>query len=176
MNAALYSNELVRFLELNEIWEWCAERDIEVEDRTLPASDSRLSHVVRTQYASGQRSGRESAVALACARALADWDECLLWVTQTGIWPSSEDWPAYYALRGERGERRSLEEAPGHWFPGGEEEQFTQFLAAVMENGWDAYVLPALRGTQTGVRLRISHDEYVELQSRRALESNPLAV
>jgi hypothetical protein len=176
VNAALYSNQPVRFFELNEIWEWCAERGIEVEDRTLPAADSRLSHVARTQYASGQRSGREGAVAARCVRALGEWDECLLWITQTGIWSSSEDWPAYYAMRGARGERRSIENAPGHCFEDGEEAPLTQFLTAVMENGWDAYVMPAVRGAETGVRLRISHDEYVELQSRRPVESDALAV
>src|SRR5687768_15358387 len=106
--AALYSNELVRFLELNEIWEWCAEHGVDVADRTVPAADSRLSHIARTQYATGQRSGREGRVAAACVRALGEWDECLLWVTLTGVWSSSEDWPAYYAMRGARGERRSL--------------------------------------------------------------------
>src|SRR2546429_5133723 len=65
-------------------------------------------------YARGQRSAIESSVARECVRALGRWDECLLWVRTWGVWGSSENWPAYYALRGARGQRRALEKAPGH--------------------------------------------------------------
>jgi hypothetical protein len=165
----------LRFLELNEIEEWCGEHGIEVAD-TGPCPDPHLSHLARVTYASGQRSGREAAVARVCVQALGEWDECLLWITLTGVWPSGEDWPAYYAMRGERGERRALDVAPGHAFRPGETEPLTQFLTAVMENGWDAYVLPVRWDGETAVRLRISHDEYVELQSRRSVQFDALAV
>ena len=172
---ALYSNQLLRFLELNEIEEWCGEHRIEV-DATGPRPDPRLSHLAHVTYASGQRSGREAAVARACLHALGEWEECLLWITLTGVWPSSEDWPAYYAMRGEWGERRALGVAPGHWFRRGENEPLTRFLTAVMENAWDAYVLPVRHNGEIEVRLRISHDEYVELQSRRSVQFEALAV
>jgi hypothetical protein len=166
----------VRFLELNEIWDWCAQRSIDLDGRTDVASDPQFRHSARTQYAAGQRSGRERAVAKACLRALGPWEECLVWVTLTGVWASGEDWPAYYALRGRAGERRSLETAPGPLFAHGEEQTFVEFLAAVLENAWDAWVLPATSSRETGLRIRVSHDEYVELQSRHAVEPNALAV
>lgn len=90
----------MRFFEINEIWEWCAERGIALEDNARPTAEPRLSHAVRSFYANGGRSGREPAVAAAAVRALGPWDECLLWVTQVGVWPSTEDWPTRRA--GER--------------------------------------------------------------------------
>jgi hypothetical protein len=166
----------VHFFELNEIQLWCAERGIELEDGTRVAHDSDFPHMTRTQYAAGQRSGRERAVAGSCIRALGQWDECLLWVTLIGVWASGEDWPAYYAMRGRVGERRSIDVAPGHCFEKEEAGPLLDFLTAALENAWDAYVLPAKSGRETGVRIRVSHDEYVELQSRRAIESDALAV
>lgn len=166
----------MRFFEINEIWAWCAERGIALERETRPAADPRLSHVARIIYADGDRSGREPAVAAVCVEALPPWDECLLWVTLVGVWSSTEDWPTYYAMRGVQGERRSLDIAPGHWFGAGEREQLVAFLTRVLENGWDAYVLPSWRRGRTTARLRVSHDEWVELQSDTPVELSPPAV
>jgi hypothetical protein len=37
----------------------------------------------------------------------------LLWITEWGIWPSSENWHLYYKLRQTYGDYRLLQEAPG---------------------------------------------------------------
>ena len=167
----------MRFFEIGEIELWCAERGITLTEGEAPvAPDPHLTHAARTLYASGRRSGREPAVAAAAVRALGHWDECLLWVTLVGVFPSGEDWPAYYALRGAEGERRSLGVAPGHWFSEGEGGKLERFLTAVMENAWDAYALPAQRRQVTEVRLRVSHDEWAELQARTPVEFAPPAV
>lgn len=166
----------MRFFEINEIWAWCADRGIALEQEARPAADPRLSHAARVKYADGDRSGREPAVAAACVAALPPWDECLLWVTLVGVWSSTEDWPTYYAMRGEQGERRSLDIAPGHWFGADGQEQLVAFLTRVLENGWDAYVLPSWRGSRTAARVRVSHDEWVELQSETSVEFVPPAV
>jgi len=83
-----------------------------------------------------------------------------------------ENWPAYYALRGARGERRSLDKAPGHVFDGNEKEAFVRFLAQVMENAWDADVLvvPKIK------RIHVSHDEWLELRSTTPTDFAPVAV
>ena len=166
----------MRFFEINEIWEWCADRGIGLEDNARPMAEPRLGHVVRSTYANGGRSGREAAVAAAAVRALSAWDECLLWVTQVGVWPSTEDWPAYYAMRGARGERRSLDVAPGHWFAADEGSQLADFLRVVLESGWDAYVLATRDGRETDTRLRVSHDDWIELQSATPVEFHVTAV
>jgi hypothetical protein len=100
-----------------------------------------------------------------CVRSLRSWDECLLWVTSWGIWPSSENWPAYYQARGAEGERRSLEVAPGHLFAAVEAELLKGFLRLVLENAWDAHVLPAREGRRNGTYAFACHDEWVEIRA-----------
>jgi hypothetical protein len=120
-----------------------------------------VSH--RAAYAHGQRSGAEGAAAKELVRNLGPWFECLVWVRQWGVWPSGEDWPAFYAWRGALGERRSLEIAPGHRFDASEGEVMRELVQLVMENAWDADVLCVVDGRADRVGARISHDEWFEI-------------
>ncbi|HLW99527.1 MAG TPA: hypothetical protein VKR82_12845 [Candidatus Acidoferrales bacterium] len=82
----------------------------------------------------------------------------LLWITEWGVWPSSENWHLYYKLRETYGDRRLLHEAPGHFFLDYETEDLASFLQLAMLNGWGGYVL-----TQADyVNAFFSHDEYVD--------------
>jgi hypothetical protein len=82
----------------------------------------------------------------------------LLWITEWGIWESSENWHLYYKLRQTYGDIRLLHEAPGHLFLGHESEDLTSFLQVAMLNGWGGYVL-----TQADyVNAFFSHDEYID--------------
>jgi hypothetical protein len=82
----------------------------------------------------------------------------LLWITEWGIWESSENWHLYYKLRQSYGDSRPLREAPGHLFLGHEAEDLTSFLQVAFLNGWGGYVL-----TQADyVNAFFSHDEYID--------------
>lgn len=157
------------FLEINEIWLWCEEHQISLEDRARPADDESLTHRGRWLYGDGGRSGREASVAADCLRALGDWNECLLWITLVGVWASGEDWPAFYAWRGARSEKRSVEAAPGYLFASNENDLMRDVLTQVMENAWDAFVLPVTDNAAPRVRARISHDEWIEVHGREAV-------
>jgi hypothetical protein len=90
----------------------------------------------------------------------------LLWITEWGIWPSSENWHLYHTLRESRGDHRLLHEAPGHLFLDYESEELASFLQISMLNGWDGYVL-------TGadyVNVFFSHDEFIDFYARRDTE------
>jgi len=85
----------------------------------------------------------------------------LLWITEWGIWPSSENWHLYYKLRHTYGDYRLLHEAPGHLFLPHETEDLASFLQIAMLNGWGGYV-------QTGadyVNVLFSHDEYLDFHA-----------
>jgi hypothetical protein len=166
----------MRFLEINEIWAWCAEFGVALDQQVRPAVDHGLSKRARWLYADGQRSGREPGLARSAVQTLGAWDECLLWVTQVGVWPSTEDWPTYYAMRGGFGERRSIDVAPGHLFVPGEAELLIQFLTVTMANGWDAFALTECNGRVSGTRVQISHDEWIELQSNKPVSFDVAAV
>jgi len=173
----------MEFLEHTLIWDWCRGASVALNgddpDSRGPitlADDPTLTRRARELYADGQRSGREPAVAAAAVRALGMWDECLVWVTAWGVWPSGEDWPRFYAWRGAHGERRSLDATPGHLFRGEELTELEGMLTQVMENGWDATVLSSRDGMATDRRLVISHDEWIEVRSREPVEFTLAAV
>lgn len=54
----------------------------------------------------------------------------LLWITEWGVWPSSENLHLYYRLRQSYGDYRLLNEAPGHSFPGTRIRRFGDFPAS----------------------------------------------
>ena len=45
-------------------------------------------------------------------RALVDFEECLLWVTESGVWRSNENLHLYYRLRESYGDHTLLRECP----------------------------------------------------------------
>lgn len=82
----------------------------------------------------------------------------LLFITEWGIWPSSENWQLYYKLRQTYGDNRLLQEAPGHLFLEHEAEDLASFLQLSMLNGWGGYVLTEANY----VNAFFSHDEYFD--------------
>jgi hypothetical protein len=87
----------------------------------------------------------------------------LLWVTEWGIWRSSENSHLYYKLRQSYGDHRLLHEAPGHLFLEHESEDLTSFLQIAMLNGWGGYIL-----TQADyVNTFFSHDECIDFYAKR---------
>lgn len=167
----------MRILEDNEVWLWCAERGIQLNDKeSRPTEDPSLGHRLRAQYATGKKSRQEAAFASACVQALGQWDECLLWITLWGVWPSCEDWPRFYNARGQRGARRSLDVAPGHLFGQNDASDLIEFLTMVFEFAWDAFVLPAYVGVDQRMRIEISHDDWLELRSTLPIEFTAPAI
>jgi hypothetical protein len=94
----------------------------------------------------------------------------LLWITEWGIWGSSENWHLYYKLRQSYEDLRLLHEAPGHLFLGYESEDLTSFLQLAILNGWGGYIL----AEADYVNAFFSHDEYVDFFSN--LDANLSAV
>ncbi len=100
------------------------------------------------------------------ATSIAYREPILLWITEWGIWPSSENWHLYYRLRQGYGDFRLLEDAPGHLFLNYESEDFASFLQTAMLNGWGGYVL-----TEADyVNAFFSHDEFIDFIAK--LEPN----
>jgi len=92
------------------------------------------------------------------ARSLTYRQPTLLWITEWGIWPSSENWHLYYKLRQTYTDHRLLHEAPGHLFLEHESEDLASFAQVAMLNGWGGYVLTHANY----VNAFFSHDEYID--------------
>jgi hypothetical protein len=164
----------VLFLYLNETAAWCAERGLAVSDRWELEADPHLVHSSRLIYAPDGPPDRADQVTAVALAALGDWDECLLWPVAWDVWDSDEDWPAFYAERGRRGERMSLESKPGHVFGRTEVEDLLVFLRHVIQSAWDAHILPVRAGQQDR-RLRCSHDGWLELAAAVPASLTPAA-
>ena len=95
----------------------------------------------------------------------------LLWITEWGIWPSSENWHLYYKLRQSHCDHHLLGEMPGHLFLEYEVEELTSFLQLSMLNGWGGYLL-----TQSNyVNAFFSHDEYIDFYSDQQKQLDDVA-
>ena len=157
----------MEFLEDNQICQWAEAHGLRrAEGLTVRLPE--LPSQYRGTYADGRRSGREQVAAKDLIAHLGSWDECVVWITLWGVWASGEDWPRFYAWRGSLGERRSLDKAPGHRFGRDETVLLMELLTFVMENAWDADVLCSRRGRADGLRGKISHDEWYEIEIGRA--------
>jgi hypothetical protein len=160
----------MKFLDHTWIWDWCRENGFPLDEPEGPvaprlADDPTLIHRERPLHAVAGKPDEARVLAEKLAHALGKWDECLIWVSDWDIWPNEEDWPRYYAWRGAFGERRSLRVAPGHVLEAGDAVALRDVLAHILECGWDATLLPAEHQRSTGLRIRTSHDEWIELQS-----------
>jgi hypothetical protein len=65
----------------------------------------------------------------------------LLWIRQTGVFPSSELPHLYYTLRFSYGVREDLRTLPGHEFLSYEMADLRSFLFLAVSFGWDAHLL-----------------------------------
>jgi hypothetical protein len=158
----------MQILQVPHVWEWYRQRGIALDeppDGTPAIADPGFPYRSRIVFAPYGRTGREGSVAAGLLSALGDRDECLLWIRGWGSWPSEEDWPRFYATRERHGSRRSLEDAPGHLAAGDDAAALEGLLAQVMENGWDAILLPASGGRSAERRVDVSHDGWAEVSS-----------
>ena len=168
----------MRFLDHTWIWDWCREHGFPLDEPEGPvaprlAADPTLSHRERPLHTAASNEVRARELAGQLTQALGEWDACLAWATDWDVWPNEENWPRYYAWRARFGERRSVGEAPGHLFDGNDRADLTAFLAHVLECGWDVTLLPSKSGSSSGLRVRTSHDEWIELLSDAPLSASP---
>ncbi len=65
----------------------------------------------------------------------------LLWVSEVGVWPSSENMPMAEIMRLAFNETRSVQEAPVHLFEIQEVEILQAFLGLSLQCFWDALLV-----------------------------------
>ena len=146
----------MRCLTKRESQGWCAERGFRLTNEGEPIIDKRAHGV--TVSLSAISWSRLTYLSRFIASYLEPFDECLLWVTLWGVWNSSENLHLYYRVRESHGERRQLEDAPGHLFLKHESVDLATFIQMALLFGWDFYLLPR----PTYHSAFVSHDEFVK--------------
>ena len=106
----------------------------------------------------------------ALARTLVKWLDqssgALLWITEYGIWPSSENLHLYNRLRKSYGDSSKLDVTPGHFFGSGEEDDLISFLELSLRFGWGGYLF----GASTNNYFILSHDGWVAFETVTTLD------
>ncbi len=104
-------------------------------------------------------SGRKVALSRIIADALLRRGPIVLWITATGIWPSSQHMNLFYGYRLSHGEARSISEAPVHLFESQKDvDAFISILYLGLAFVWDIEIVSLDRS----VAMTISHDEWLE--------------
>lgn len=102
-------------------------------------------------------SGRKVALCRTLASIMSFADGPIVWVTATGVWPSSEHMELFDRYRQAHGESRGVASVPAVRLFAGEEDAFVSFLYLSLSFVWDAVVL------DTSMVIRVSHDEYLSI-------------
>jgi len=103
--------------------------------------------------------GRFYWLAQQLASSLEYFDWCLLWVTQTEVWASSQNLHLYYALRSSYGEQSEIDQRPGQRFLRHELADLVSFIHIGMLNGWDMLLCTS----HDYGRVFVSHDGWAEV-------------
>src|SRR3569833_2996436 len=140
----------MRFYTDKECEQWLSERK-RVKPDTVPESQVEMVSYPAKPY-------QIFALAQWMAQSLTYRQPTLIWATEWDIWPSSENWHLYYAIRHSYGDVRLLHEAPGHLFLGHEAEDLASFIQLAMLNGWGGYILTYA----DYVNAFFSHDEFIK--------------
>lgn len=82
-----------------------------------------------------------------------------LFLTEYGIWPSSEDWYLYYTLRRFSGDYRQIQDAPCHIFLSHEGAELFSFLSLALRSGWGGILF----GNADDVSIAFSHDDWLRV-------------
>lgn len=104
----------------------------------------------------------------------AEFQTCLLWITDWGIWSDTSERVAnelVQSFRATHGETKPLMETPAHLFGRAEAAQAQTLLTIAIVFGWDCYAIPA-HGNYYAFT---SHDEYIAVVSSNSAIHEPFA-
>lgn len=153
----------MHFLSPSECRDWCGSGRIPFDANGTPLPPNRERYYVRSPLP------RDFTELLPFCRTLERLLQprraCLLWVTESDIWHSSANLHLYYRLRQSYGDRRQLDEAPGHLFLDYEAVDLVSFIQLAALSGFDAHLIPDATGYS---RAFVSHDEFVEFSAKDA--------
>ena len=138
---------------------WCRKHNYPVKEAgyygyPIPDARDRFA-LVQLDYPT------DSGKKIALAREVIGWytknHQLMLWISEWGVWPSSEHMPLFTRFRQALGEMRPLIEAPGHLINAGEFDEALSVLAVSLLFFWDCYVF----SEWSGPVFFCSHDEWL---------------
>jgi hypothetical protein len=169
-----------------ECEEWCAFMGIQLDERKTPSLEcSELSHsgseIFYLTCGFPDVFSKFLWFAETLEEAIQPRNSCLIWMTDYGVFSSSENQHLYYRLRQSYGDLRHLHDAPGHLCLKHERPDAVTLIYLSLLFGWDIHVLPVAGYA----RLFISNDEWLQIafsdknqhdKTKVALEGNGVPI
>lgn len=150
----------MRIYTPEECAQWCDTMRISLDERRRPARDLGVAHRLRCRFPSSFTQFLWFSRAIEAA--LQPRQSCLVWVTEYGVFPSSENQHLFYRLRQSYGEYRLVHEAPGHLCLDFEVAEVVTLIYLSILFGWDAHLMPVAGYG----RVFIYHHEWIEMGFR----------
>lgn len=157
----------MKTLKIIEAIDWCKAHEIELTERGKPARTI-PDGFHKARYDLPKEASKHLWLCRLVENSLRPWNRCLFWITEWGIWESSENWHLFYRLRQSYGDHQLIEDAPAQLFLDYEADDLISFLQLGLTAGWDISLL-----SHDGYgQVYVSHDEWVEfvLQDKKELE------
>lgn len=157
----------MRMFTLDECRAWCQSAEVPLDDRGWPIEDYDAPYRIRCLFP--KHFSQFLWFSRCIESALQPREACLVWITNIGIWRSSENEHLYYRFRESYHDYRLLEEAPGHLCLEHERPEVVTLVYLSTLFGWDAHVLPRVGYG----RAHISHDEWalIGLEDKHEFDS-----
>jgi hypothetical protein len=149
----------VRFLSSKKTQDWIARRRAPGNALLTPGKADGESHELQF-VVTGLEPPKLIALLNDFVAALQSWRQCLVVIHEIEL--GHDDPNLYYRLRSSYGDRRLLEEAPGHVFLQHERHDLRTFILVCIVNAWDADIMPDDNYAQG----QVSHDGWLGLRSK----------
>lgn len=149
----------MRFLKLNDCLRFASDAGVTEAELAAAAQESAEIPAIRVDIEDNRH--RAFFLATQLVGLFQEFEYGLMWVTDFGIWPSSENQHLYYRLRRALGDSEKLNTHPGHLFAANEQDDFITFVHLAIEFGWGANILikPPYKWVHT------SHDGWLRIIS-----------
>jgi hypothetical protein len=146
----------MRFLDKDECIRHCGALTTLGTDR-LPSRELPGRHRLRVNFPS--KPSQYLWFSRTIESALAPRSSMLVWVTEWGVFPSSQNLHLYYRFKQAYGDLRLLHEAPGHLCLDFEAAEVTTLVYLAILFGWDAHLIP----TAGYARAFVYHHDWAEI-------------
>lgn len=117
-------------------------------------------------------SGAKVRFARIVARTFLEQGSALLWITNTGVWPTAEHIDLFNGYRRSIGEARNHYEAPVHLFSASDVDSFISVFCLGLFFVWDMEAIAVDRS----LAATVSHDEWFEYRVGTANRENLLQI
>lgn len=105
-------------------------------------------------------SGEKVVLARVISNALVNLGPFVLWITETGVWPTAEHLDLFDRYRLSFGERRSLHEAPVHVLEQADRNAAISLISLGLFFVWGFEIVACDRS----IAVTVSHDEWMEVR------------